>query len=276
VTSDSLRGTLAVVTGGASGIGYALADAYGQRGASVLLADRDESALQKARASLADAGVEADVYLVDVCDAAAVVGLAERAGSIGPISAACLNAGVSGGGWNIWDTPDEAFKFAMNVNLRGLLNTMKALVPVLIAQGRPADVVVTTSLAGLISIPMCGTYAVSKAAAIAAARTLRVELALVAPQLRVACLAPGSVRTNLAHTTAAQQPKALHRDDELTEQVHEAMNTLGTPPEEVAQWVLDALAAGRFWVLSPPDSDVMHMLASELEELHSAMGSASV
>jgi NAD(P)-dependent dehydrogenase (short-subunit alcohol dehydrogenase family) len=272
VTSNDLRGTLAVVTGGASGIGYALANAYGQRGASVLIADRDERALELAHAGLTDAGIGTHTQLVDLCDAEAVAALAERATSIGPISAACLNAGVSGGGWNIWETPDAAFEFAFDVNLWALLNSMKALVPVLIAQNRPADVVVTTSLAGLISIPICGSYAVSKAAAIAATKILRVELALVAPEVRVACLAPASVRTNLAHTTTAQQPEALRSDAELTEQVHAAMNTLGTPPDEVAQWVLNALDRGSFWVLSPPDSDVMRMLASELEELNSAVG----
>jgi NAD(P)-dependent dehydrogenase (short-subunit alcohol dehydrogenase family) len=68
VTSKSLRGTLAVVTGGASGIGYALANAYGQRGASVLIADRDEPALKTAHASLTDAGIETDTHLVDLCD----------------------------------------------------------------------------------------------------------------------------------------------------------------------------------------------------------------
>jgi NAD(P)-dependent dehydrogenase (short-subunit alcohol dehydrogenase family) len=270
VTSKSLRGTLAVVTGGASGIGYALANAYGQRGASVLIADRDEPALKTAHASLTDAGIETHIHLVELCDAAAVGVLAERAKSIGPISAACLNAGVSGGGWPIWETPDAAFEFGFDVNLWALLNSMKALVPVLIAQNRPADVVVTTSLAGLISIPVCGSYAVSKAAAIAATRVLRADLALVAPQVRVACLAPSSVRTNLARTTAAQQPETLPSDAELTEQVHAAMNTLGSAPDEVAHWVLDALDHGRFWVLSSAGWDVS-MLANELDELRSAM-----
>jgi NAD(P)-dependent dehydrogenase (short-subunit alcohol dehydrogenase family) len=275
VKPDSLQGTLAVVTGGASGIGYALANAFGQRGASVLIADRDESALGLAHASLSDAGVETHTHLVDLCDAAAVIALAERATSIAPISAACLNAGVSGGGWNIWETPDAAFEFAFDVNLWALLNSMRALVPVLIAQNRPADVVVTTSLAGLISLPVTSSYTVSKAAATAATRVLRAELALVAPKVRVACLAPAMVRTNLAHSTAAQQPETLQRDAELTDQVHSAMNTLGATPDEVAQWVLDALDRGRFWVLSPPENEFMRMLASELEELNNAMDTAT-
>jgi NAD(P)-dependent dehydrogenase (short-subunit alcohol dehydrogenase family) len=87
------------MTVGASGIGDALTNAYGQcGGASVLIADRDEPALETPRVNLTDFGTETHTDLVDLCDAAAVAGLAERAQSIGPINAACLNAGVSGGG----------------------------------------------------------------------------------------------------------------------------------------------------------------------------------
>jgi hypothetical protein len=78
----------------------------------------------------------------------------------------------------------------------------------------------------------------------------------------------------LAHTTVAQQPEVLRRDDELTEQVHAAMNALGDSPEEVARWVLDAVDAGRFWVLSPAENEFMRMLSGELEELNNAMNTA--
>jgi NADP-dependent 3-hydroxy acid dehydrogenase YdfG len=275
VTSNSLLGTLALVTGGASGIGYALADAYGQRGASVLIADRDEQALEAAHTRLCAAGIDAHTHVVDLCDATAVAAVAKRASSIAPIRVACLNAGVSGGGWPIWETPDAAFDFAFGVNLWALVNSMKAFVPTLIAQERPSTVVVTTSLAGLTSLPNTSSYTVSKAAAVAATRVLRAELALVAPHVQVACLAPAMVRTNLAHTTVAQQPEVLRRDDELTEQVHAAMNALGDSPEEVAQWVLDAVDAGRFWVLSPAENEFMRMLSGELEELNNAMNTAT-
>jgi NAD(P)-dependent dehydrogenase (short-subunit alcohol dehydrogenase family) len=83
VKSSNLRGTLAVITGGASGIGYALANAYGQRGASVLIADRDEPDLKTAHARRTDEGIETHTQLVDLCDAAAVGGLARGGGPIG-------------------------------------------------------------------------------------------------------------------------------------------------------------------------------------------------
>jgi NAD(P)-dependent dehydrogenase (short-subunit alcohol dehydrogenase family) len=271
VTPDGLQGTLAVVTGGASGIGYALAKAYGHRGASVLIADRDHSALQAGIASLTEAGIETHTHLVDLRDAGAVTTLAERAISIGPVSATCLNAGVSAGGSTLWEAPLAAFEFALDVNLWGLINSIKSFVPLLIEQGRPADVVVTTSLAGLISLPGSGPYTVSKTAAVALAKVLRAELATAAPEVRVACLAPARVRTNLAHTTAAQQPQDVPTDAALVDEMHAVMNTFGTPPDVVAQWVLNALDSGRFWVLSPAEDPFMRMLATELEELSRTM-----
>ncbi|MEU1516941.1 SDR family NAD(P)-dependent oxidoreductase [Streptomyces sp. NPDC005811] len=87
-----------MVTGGASGIGHALAHAYGRRGAAVLIADRDEQAPRTARAGLTDADIEAHRHLVDLRDPAAVGALVERTVSIAPIGALCLDAGVSGGG----------------------------------------------------------------------------------------------------------------------------------------------------------------------------------
>jgi NADP-dependent 3-hydroxy acid dehydrogenase YdfG len=106
VTSNDLRETVAVVTGGASGDGDAPANAYGQRGgASVLIADRDEPALETRRVSLTDSGTETHTDLIDLCDAAAVAGLAERARSTGRITAV------------IWEVPDAAVESGVSVNL---------------------------------------------------------------------------------------------------------------------------------------------------------------
>lgn len=260
-----------MITGGASGIGFSLAKAYGQRGASLLIADRDKNALATAAASLAAAGIETHAHLADLREPAAATDLVDRATSLGPLGAVCLNAGISGGGEHICESSSVAFKFVFEINFWALLESMKAFVPPLIGQDQPADLVVTTSLAGLVSLPTSGSYAASKAAAIALARVLRMELATAAPKVRVACLAPAMVSTNLARTTAAQQPRDLRADDESVERSHSALNTFGTSPDDVAEWALDALDAGRFWVLSPADNRYMGILADELEELTTAM-----
>jgi NAD(P)-dependent dehydrogenase (short-subunit alcohol dehydrogenase family) len=274
VTSINLQGTVAVITGGASGIGYALAKAYGRRGASVLVVDRDESALQAALVSLKEAGIDASGDVVDLRDPAAVNAAAKRAASLGPIGAACLNAGVSGGGSNTWETPQAAFDFSFGVNVWALVNSIRSFVPMLITQDGPADLVITTSLAGLVSLGTSSPYTASKAAAIALTRGLRVELESVAPKVRIACLAPAMVKTNLQRTTAAHQPEDIRMDAEHIEETEAAFETLGASPDDVARWVLEALDAGRFWVLSQADDPFMQQLAGDLDELRQAIGAS--
>ena len=131
MTSRQLHGTVAVVTGGASGIGYSLAKAYGLRGASVVIIDRDRQGLNRALTNLARAGVDGTGHAIDLCDAAAVDAIASEVESAGPLSAVCLNAGVNGGGANVWETTQSAFDFVFGVNVWSLVNSIRSLVPLL-------------------------------------------------------------------------------------------------------------------------------------------------
>jgi NAD(P)-dependent dehydrogenase (short-subunit alcohol dehydrogenase family) len=261
---------VAIVTGGASGIGLALATALGERGLSVLLADLDPEALQAASDGLAAVGVDVHTQVVDVTDAAALDGLAERAGALGPVSVVCCNAGVSASGANVWETPGSTWDFAFTVNFRGLVHTLQAFVPRLIEAGAPATVVVTASMAGLVSSPTSGAYAASKAAAVAVTKALRGELAAVAPHVGVVLLNPGMVKTNLMHTSAARQPAGA-TPTELVEAGHSALNDFGVEPAEAARWVTAAIDDGRFWALPPSTDPFTTMLASELTELEAAI-----
>ena len=271
-TTRGLGGTSAVVTGGASGIGLALARAYGRRGATPVLVDRDDRALHAALADLAADGIDATGRIVDLTDGAAVNAIASDIASLGPISALCLNAGVAGGGEYVWETAQSGFDFVFGVNVWALVNSIRSLVPLLIDQDRRCDVVVTASLAGLIALPRCSTYLASKAAAVALAKALRVELAAAAPNVRVACLAPAMVKTNLHRTTADQEASATRKTDEAIAASEATQNALGASPDDVAGWVLDAVDAHRFWVLSSADDSFVGQLRDELEELMSAAG----
>jgi NAD(P)-dependent dehydrogenase (short-subunit alcohol dehydrogenase family) len=270
--SREIHGSIAVVTGGASGIGFALAKAFGRRGASVLIADLDPERLGDAVATLTALGVTTFSHAVDVRDSVAVRELADRAASIAPIAAVCLNAGVSQAGPLLWETPSSAFDFVLDVNARGLFNSISAFIPKLLEQDRPADVVVTASAAGLLGLPNSGVYAASKAAAVSLAKTLRGELAAVAPDLRVAMLAPGMVKTNLQRTSASLQPADAIMDASFVEMTHDVLNSQGADPETVAEWVLDALAEDRFWVLPPSDDVFMDAVKTEVRELRDALG----
>jgi len=107
---------------------------------------------------------------------------------------------------------------------------------------------------------------------VALARSLRVELASVAPQVRVACLAPAMVKRNLFRTTAAQERAAVRKSDESIAESEATQSVLGTSPNDVARWVLDAVDAGQFWVLSDGDDPFVRQLRNELDELMSAAG----
>ena len=179
---------------------------------------------------------------------------------------------MNGGGAHVWETPQPAFDFVFGVNVWSLVNSIRAFVPMLIAQGRPADLVVTASLAGLISLPRCATYLASKSAAVALARALRVELATAAPAVRVACLAPAMVKTNLFRTTASHEPLELRKSDDAIAESEARQRMLGASPDDVAQQVLRALDENRFWVLSGGDDPFVRQLRDELAELTGAAG----
>jgi NAD(P)-dependent dehydrogenase (short-subunit alcohol dehydrogenase family) len=263
--------SVAVVTGGASGIGLSLARALGSEGRQVLIADRTARDLDRAVQVLADSGVRAGACLVDVRDPAALESVAEAAAALGPIEVLCCNAGVTTERANVWDGPQERFDFAFGVNLHGLLHTLRAFVPRLIETSSPSSVVVTASMAGLTESPGTGAYAASKAAVIAVTRILRAELAATSPHIGVALLCPGLVKTSLARTSAAQQPEGA-LSPATVEATHTALNEYGVEPDEVAAWVLDAIAARRFWVLPPVTDPFTAMLMSGLAELSGAIG----
>lgn len=264
-----------MVSGGASGIGRALAGVLGKQGASVVIADADEAALEQTVAAFSTAGIEAIGRKVDLRDRAATTELASQTFSLGTVETVCLNAGVSYSGPTAWETPASAWDFVFSVNFFALVNQVAAFVPRLIAQGNPADLVITASMAGTVGLPTSAAYAASKAAAVSLAKSLRGELRTAAPFLRLAVLNPGMVQTNLQRTSSALQPADVPIDREFVEASHSALNSLGARPEDVATWTRDALDSQQFWVFPPPDDPFLGLLREELSELQRAVGDAN-
>lgn len=262
-----MSGGVAVVTGGASGIGLAFARAYAERGAHVVIGDIDEAAMTHARAALSAAGATVDCVRLDLQDAASVAHLGEVASGFGSLVAVCLNAGVTSSGSTVWETADATYDFVVGVNLLGLFHSMKTFVPKLVAQGSAADLVITASMAGMVASPYSAVYAASKAGAIALAKSLRVELAMVAPSIRVALLNPGMVKTNLIRTSAARLPSASSLSDEQVLGMHDALNQAGVEPEVAVSWALGALDKDQFWALPVSGDPFAAMLDTELAEL---------
>jgi NADP-dependent 3-hydroxy acid dehydrogenase YdfG len=179
----------AVVTGAASGIGRALAEALHAKGARLVLADIDADALSATATRLG-----ATAVLADVCDPAAMSALAARASQARLV---CLNAGVVGRSLGApWEVPAEEWDRVFAVNVGGIVNGLRVFVPALLAAGEPAHVLITASLAGLAVFPGGGAYGPSKHAVAAIAQ--HAAMALDGTPVQVSMICPALVRTGMS------------------------------------------------------------------------------
>lgn len=183
---------VAVVTGGASGIGYALARRLRDEGVALVLADVEQSALERAAHELGATGV-----LTDVSDAASVARLADEVMRLhGRVDLAVLNAGVAR------VAPFEEltladFDWVIGVNLWGVVHGMRAFVPLLERTSEAGYLLSTASIAGVRTGPGLAAYGASKSAVVSLTETLDQELAARSSSLAVGVLVPGMVRTNI-------------------------------------------------------------------------------
>jgi NAD(P)-dependent dehydrogenase (short-subunit alcohol dehydrogenase family) len=185
-----LNGRHAVVTGGASGIGFAIAQRLAGSGATVAIWDLDEAAGRMAAAALSGGSLA-----VDVGDAAAVASAVQATlQAIPAIDILINNAGITGPNDKLWDYPVEAWKDVFNVNVHGVFHCCRAVVPLMRARnyGRIVNI---ASVAGKEGNPNASAYSASKAAVIGLTKSLGKELADTG--IRVNCVTPAAVRTSL-------------------------------------------------------------------------------
>jgi NAD(P)-dependent dehydrogenase (short-subunit alcohol dehydrogenase family) len=252
-------GRVAVVTGAASGIGRALAEAFASAGSAVVVADLDRAEAQVVAAGITTAGGEAEAVEVDVSDAAAVDRLAATTlDRFGRVDVLCNNAGVST--FNLLrDQTLDDWRWVFNVNLWGVVHGLQSFVPIMRTQGTPAHIVNTASIAGLLSgVAFIGPYSATKVAVVSISETLAQEFAIDQVPIGVSVLCPSSVDTRVMESERGR-PSAFgveHRT-ELAESVRISIRDsftgpLGLTPAAVAERVLDAIRAGRFWIITHP------------------------
>jgi NAD(P)-dependent dehydrogenase (short-subunit alcohol dehydrogenase family) len=259
MSSDDVIGSgrVAVVTGAASGIGRALAVAFAAAGSAVVVADLDRDEAEVVAAAIRSAGGEAEPVRVDVSDAAAVDQLAattlER---FGRVDVLCNNAGVST--FNLLrDQTLDDWRWVFGVNLWGVIHGLQSFVPIMRSQGTPAHIVNTASIAGLLSgVAFIGPYDATKVAVVSISETLSQELAIDQVPIGVSVLCPSSVDTRVMESERGR-PAAFgveHRT-EIAESVRLSIREsftgpTGLTPAQVADRVLEAIRARRFWIIT--------------------------
>jgi NAD(P)-dependent dehydrogenase (short-subunit alcohol dehydrogenase family) len=253
---EHFTGRTAVVTGGASGIGFAMAQRFLEEGMGVAIADVEQSALDNAVRELSGfgtvIGIRTDVRKVEDLEALAAATLK----TFGRIDVVCNNAGVETGG-SFLRIPEEAWRWVMDVNFFGVLNGCRVFLPILEANGG-GHIVNTASVAAFNSGTATMTpYCASKFAVLGMSESLEIELRTAGSRVGVSLLAPGPVKTRMVdaernrpqNVPAATEPGRLAVMERLAAKTAEA----GLEPSEVAGKVLDAIRANAFFVLTHPE-----------------------
>jgi NAD(P)-dependent dehydrogenase (short-subunit alcohol dehydrogenase family) len=252
------EGRTAVVTGAASGIGFALAERLAQARMNVVLADIEKSALDRAVKTLEERQFRVVGAIVNTMLKDSVHELAARAiAEFGKVHVLCNNAGVASGGLAgkpVWELPDADWEWVMGVNFYGVLYGLQAFVPHMLAHGEPGHIVNTASLAGL--LPGGGPYGVSKHGVVALSEGLHRDLRLRGAAIGASVLCPGLVNTQI-FDAERNRPGGGHgrsADDPGAQQM-KAMLATGKEPAEIAQTVFDSIREDRFYVLPHPAWD---------------------
>jgi len=258
-------GRVAVVTGGASGIGRALGARFAAEGMKVVLADVEKGALDTTVAELRREGAAVMGIVTDVSQQDSVSALADEVyASHGTVHVLCNNAGIGTDETQsrIWDSPANDWIWAFRVNVWGVLHGIKSFVPRMLA-GREEGHVINTSSAngGLYPLPTTPIYAATKAAVTSITEVLHHQLRMTRAKIRASVLFPGPhiVATNI-FSAARNRPPDLpnERGDSLppptlddirrmAEQAGRKFST--TQPKDVADYTLEALRDDRFWIL---------------------------
>ena len=257
---EQLTGKTAVVTGGAGGLGKAMAARFLAEGMSVVIADIEKSALDAAAEELSAEGGEVLPVVIDVTDLSSVEALAEEAlRRFGSYHVVCNNAGVGGHFGLSWELPVEEWRWILEVNVWGVIHGIRTFVPALVAQ-KEGHVVNTASLAGWQGPPSMAPYAASKHAVLAISESLRSELELSGTGVGVSALCPGMVNSGIM-SSERNWPTRLGAmpvvpSTPLTSAVESMLKTGTTQgevdPPAVAEVVVEGIKSNRFILSTHP------------------------
>jgi NAD(P)-dependent dehydrogenase (short-subunit alcohol dehydrogenase family) len=227
---QEFAGKVAVVTGATSGMGRAFAERFAREGMRVVLADVEQTALDRAVDELRQHDYDVAGVRTDVAELASVRHLARRVLKMyGKIHLVCNNAGVDmRRNSPIWEASDKDWLWSFGVNFWGVVHGARTFMPIMLAQNEEAHMVNTASVNGLVQGG--STYGITKHAVVALTETINGQLAYRQTKVAVSVLCPGADNTrHMIHTMAA-----------------------ATPPARVADILVQAIKDRQFYVFTDP------------------------
>jgi NAD(P)-dependent dehydrogenase (short-subunit alcohol dehydrogenase family) len=254
----TLKGKVAVVTGGASGLGRAMALHFAREGMNVAIADIEQARLDEVVSELKGLGVNAIGVRTDVSKSTEVDALARRVvADLGGVHVVCNNAGVSPLGL-AWENSLADWEWMLGVNLWGVIHGVRVFTPLLLAQDE-GHIVNTASVAGLINPPNSGMYNVTKHAVVALTETLYHDLGERKSKVSCSVLCPAYVPTGIADSERNRPPEFANPSVEKSpEQVakeamlRKAVRSGRLSADDIGAAVLAAVKEDRFYILTHP------------------------
>jgi len=252
-------GKTAVVTGGASGIGRAMAERFAREGMRIVLADIETAALERAVEEMKHAGAEVIGVPTDVSHYEQIDALARRTiEAFGAVHILCNNAGVASDGAPSWRQSAQDWQWVINVNLWSVIHGIRAFVPLMLEQNEEGHVVNTASLAGLLAMPMAAPYHVTKFGVVALTESLFLEFSSANSKLGASVLCPAWVKTNILNS-ARNRPQDLQnetaptRDTGLEAAFRKRIDAEGLDPSYIADRVFNAVRDNQLYILTHPE-----------------------
>ena len=259
-----LNGKVAVVTGGAAGIGLGIARQLRAAGMHVVIADVEEAALQRAASAIGAFGVRTDVRDADSVQALADATVAEY----GAVHVVVNNAGV-GPMAPIADLQLADWDWMLGVNLWGVIHGVHTFLPLLEKNREGGHIVNTASIGGLVPGPGLGAYNVTKFGVVALTEVLAMELAAAGSPVGASVIVPGTVRTDIGNSLRNRPAEAS--GGALANADLEAGPDLGMKwlePDDIGRITIEAMAAGDLYIVTHPEGWPM------VERRHQAIADA--
>ena len=254
----SFENKVAVITGGASGLGLAMAKRFGTEGMKIVLADIEEEPLQIATSELKKMGIDALGIPCDVSKGEDVERVAQQTiEHYKSIHIVCNNAGVAPSGI-IWEHSTKDWEWAMGPNVWGVIHGIRVFTPILLSQKEEGHIINTASVAGLMSFNGMGLYCTTKHSVVTMTECLHHDLTSVCDNVRCSVLCPAYVPTGIADSERNRpqdlKDERIKSEDEikLEDNLKKAVESGKISADDVANRVLEAIQKKEFYILTHP------------------------